>query len=105
MQNKLVSECYSSIWLWTECGLLTRANQLVTNTQWIVSKVLVKYWQSIDDLKAISAGIHIDQYIDQLSTNCLNWKYIDISVDVSVEITYTKYDPQIPVIEENFVLG
>lgn len=61
----------------------------------------MKYWQSIDDLKAISAGIHIDQ----LSTNCLNWKYIDISVDVSVEITYTKYDPQIPVIEENFVLG
>lgn len=60
----------------------------------------MKYWQSIDDLKAISAGIHIDQYIDQLSTNCLNWKYIDISVDVSVEITYTKYDPQIPVIEE-----
>ena len=90
---------------WTECRLLTGANQLVTNTQWIVSKVLVKYWQSIGELKAISANININQYIDQLSNNCLNWKYIDISVDVSVESTYTKHDPQIPVIEENFVLG
>ena len=90
---------------WTECRLLTGANQLVTNTQWIVSKVLVKYWQSIGELKAISANININQYIDQLSNNCLNWKYIDILVDVSVESTYTKHDPQIPVIEENFVLG
>lgn len=65
----------------------------------------MKYWQSIGELKAISADIHINQYIDQLSNNCLNWKYIDISVDVSVESTYTKHDPQIPVIEENFVLG
>ena len=81
----------SSIWLWNECQPWLRVDQLLTDSQWIVSKVSVKYQQNIVELQAILADIHINRYINRLSSkyqSSADQLSTDISVDVSVESTY-----------------
>jgi len=53
-------------WLLTECQ--STIDQVSTNAWWIIGEVSAKCWQAVDALKAMSAAIHLDQFIGQLST-------------------------------------
>ena len=99
----------------SDYGLNVDHDRVSINYRLILGELSARYRWSIGELKAISADLYIDRYIDRLSTKyrstvdrqSIDYRPIyrstigrqptdistDISVDVSVESAYSKHDP------------